>query len=53
MSAINELRNAVNALANKPSPAVALNVSGQKLGEIVGKQSETGTNQYQNAYRLA
>jgi hypothetical protein len=53
MTAINELRNAVNALANKPSPAVALNVSGQKLGEIVGRQPETGTNQYKNAYRLA
>jgi len=53
VSAINELRNAVNALANKPMPAVALNVSGQKLGEVVGRQPETGTNQYQNAYRLA
>jgi len=53
VAAINEVRNAVNALANKPAPAVALNVSGQKLGEIVGRQSETGTNQYQNAYRLA
>ena len=53
VAAINEVRNAVNALASKPAPAVALNVSGQKLGEIVGRQSETGTNQYQNAYRLA
>jgi hypothetical protein len=53
VSAINELRTAVNALANKPTPAVALNVNGQKLGEVVGRQPETGTNQYQNAYRVA
>ena len=53
VAAINRVENAVNALASKPAPAVALNVSGQKLGEIVGRQSETGTNQYQNAYRLA
>jgi hypothetical protein len=53
VSAINEVRNAVNALANKPQPAMALHVGAEKLGEIVGRQAETGTNQYQNAYRLA
>ena len=53
MSAINELRNAVNALANKPAPAMAIQVGAEKLGEVVGKQAETGTNQYKNAYRLA
>jgi hypothetical protein len=53
MSAINELRNAVNALANKPTPAMAIQVGAEKLGEVVGKQAETGTNQYKNAYRLA
>ena len=53
MAAVNELRNAVNALANKPQPAMALHVGAEKLGEIVGRQAETGTNQYQNAYRLA
>jgi len=53
MAAINELRNAVNALANKPTPAMAIQVGAEKLGEVVGKQAETGTNQYKNAYRLA
>lgn len=53
MSAINELRNAVNALANKPAPAMAIQVGAEKLGEVVGRQAETGTNQYKNAYRLA
>jgi hypothetical protein len=53
IAAINELRNAVNSLANKPAPAMALQVGAEKLGEIVGRQAETGTNQYKNAYRLA
>ena len=53
MTAINELRNAVHALANKPTPAMAIQVGAEKLGEVVGRQSETGTNQYKNAYRLA
>ena len=52
-AAINELRSAVNALANKPAPAMAIQVGAEKLGEVVGKQAETGTNQYKNAYRLA
>jgi hypothetical protein len=53
VSAINEVRNAVNALANKPQPAMAIQVGAEKLGEVVGRQAETGTNQYKNAYRLA
>jgi hypothetical protein len=53
ISIMNELRSAINSLANKPSPEIALNVNGQKLGEVVGRQAETGTNQYQNTYRLA
>jgi hypothetical protein len=52
-AAINELRSAVNALANKPAPAMAIQVGAEKLGEVVGKQAETGTNQYKNAYKLA
>ena len=53
VAAINEVRNAVNALAAKPAPAMAIQVGAEKLGEVVGRQSETGTNQYKNAYRLA
>lgn len=53
INAITRVENAVAALANKPAPAVALNIDGQKLGEVVGRRPETGTNQYQNTYRLA
>ena len=53
MTAINELRSAVNALATKPIPSMAIQVGAEKLGEVVGRQAETGTNQYKNAYRLA
>jgi hypothetical protein len=53
MAAISELKNAVNALATKPVPAMAIQVGAEKLGEVVGRQAETGTNQYKNAYRLA
>jgi hypothetical protein len=53
VAAMNEVKNAINALANKPAPAMALQVGAEKLGEVVGKQAETGTNQYKNAYRLA
>ena len=53
VAAINEVRNAVNALANKPQPAMAIQVGAEKLGEVVGRQAETGTNQYKNAYKLA
>jgi hypothetical protein len=53
VAVMNEVKNAINALANKPTPAMALQVGAEKLGEVVGKQAETGTNQYKNAYRLA
>ena len=53
MAAVNELRNAVNALANKPAPTMSIQVGAEKLGEVVGRQAETGTNQYKNAYKLA
>jgi len=53
INAINEVKAVINTMANKPTPPIALMVAGEKLGEVVGRQSETGTNQYQNAYRLA
>jgi hypothetical protein len=53
ISTMNDLKNAINSLANKPSPEMSFIVKGEKLGEIVGRQTETGTNQYQNTYRLA
>jgi hypothetical protein len=47
--------NLATAVASKPTPTpqFALNVDGQRLGSVVGRQSETGTQQSQNAYRLA
>jgi hypothetical protein len=53
ITAMNEVRNAVNALANKPQPTMALHVGREKLGEVVGSTAETGTSQYKNAYSLA
>jgi len=52
MAAISNLATAMN---NKPTPTpqFALNVDGQQLGSVVGRQQETGTQQTKNAYRLA
>ena len=36
-----------------PSPQFALSVDGERLGSVVGRQQETGTQQTKNAYRLA
>jgi hypothetical protein len=54
VAAINEVRNAVNALANKPQPAMAIQVGAEKLGEVVGNQLSTGTSQAKStSYSLA
>jgi hypothetical protein len=50
IAAINEVRNAVNALANKPTNVV---MDSQKVGALVGRRAETGTEQTKNSYRLA
>lgn len=50
ITAINEVRNAVNALANKPTNVV---MDSQKVGALVGRRAETGTEQTKNSYRLA
>jgi hypothetical protein len=52
MAAINNL---VTAVSNKPTPTpqFALNVDGQQLGNVIGRQQETGTQQTKNAYRVA
>ena len=49
------ISNLATAVANKPTPTpqFALNVDGQQLGSVVGRQQETGTQQTKNAYRLA
>ena len=54
INAINEVRNAVSALANKPTPQFALHVDGKQIGTAVGKQMETGTSQLQyTGYKIA
>jgi hypothetical protein len=49
------ISNLATAMNNKPAPApqFALNVDGERLGNVVGRQQETGTQQTKNAYRLA
>ena len=52
MAAISNLATAV-ASKPTPTPQFALNVDGQQLGSVVGRQQETGTQQTKNSYRLA
>ena len=51
MAAINNLAAAMSRPV--PAPQFALNVDGERLGNVVGRQAETGTQQTKNAYRLA
>jgi hypothetical protein len=51
MAAINTLAAAMAKPA--PTPQFAINVDGERLGNVVGRQQETGTQQTKNAYRLA
>jgi len=51
MAAINNLANIMSKPA--PTPQFALSVDGERLGSVVGRQQETGTQQTKNAYRLA
>jgi len=51
MTAINNL--ATNMSKPSPTPQFSLNVNGERLGSVVGRQQETGTQQTKNAYRLA
>jgi hypothetical protein len=51
IAAISNLTNTLSKPA--PAPQFALNVNGEKLGDVVGRQQQTGTQQTKNAYRLA
>ena len=51
MAAISNLANTLSRPA--PAPQFALNVDGQQLGSVVGKQQSTGTQQTINSYKLA
>jgi len=51
MAAINNLATAMSKPA--PTPQFALSVDGERLGSVIGRQQETGTQQIKNAYRLA
>jgi exonuclease VII small subunit len=53
INAINEVRTAVNALANRPINSV-LNIDGRAIGTAVGRQMETGTSQnIHTGYQIA
>jgi hypothetical protein len=53
INAINEVRTAVTALANRPINSV-INIDGKAIGTAVGKQQETGTAQnIYTGYRMA
>ena len=50
ISAINEVRNAVNALASKSGD---VHLDGQKVGKTLGGVKALGTSQVQNSYQVA
>jgi hypothetical protein len=50
VSAINEVRNAINALASKSSD---VHLDGQKVGKTLGGVKALGTSQVQNSYQVA
>jgi len=53
ISAINEVKNAVASLANRPISSV-LTIDGRQIGTAVGSQMETGTAQNMNtSYKVA
>jgi hypothetical protein len=50
VSAINEVRNAINALASKSGD---VHLDGQKVGKTLGGVKALGTSQVQNSYQVA
>ena len=50
MAAINNL---ASSLSRQPTPQFALNVNGEQIGAVVGKQQSTGTQQVMGSYKLA
>ena len=50
VAAINEVRNAINALASKSGD---VHLDGQKVGKTLGGVKALGTSQVQNSYQLA
>jgi len=50
MEAINNL---ASSLSRQPAPQFSLNVSGEQIGSVVGKQQSTGTQQVMGSYKLA
>ena len=51
MAAISNLANTLSRPA--PAPQFSLNVSGEQIGSVVGKQQSTGTQQVMGSYKLA
>jgi hypothetical protein len=53
INAINEVRSAVTALANRPINT-NISIDGRAIGTAIGKQLETGTAQLQySSYKVA
>jgi len=51
VAAINNLATSMSKPT--PTPQFSLNVAGEQLGNVVGRQQETGTQQSKNTYKLA
>ncbi len=47
------IANLTNIMSKQPTPQFALNVGGEQIGAVVGKQQSTGTQQTINSYKLA
>jgi hypothetical protein len=48
------INNLVTSMSKPtPTPQFSLNVAGEQLGNVVGRQQETGTQQSKNTYKLA
>jgi len=47
------IANLTNIMSKQPAPQFALNVGGEQIGAVVGKQQSTGTQQTINSYKLA
>jgi len=50
VAAIKDLQNSINKLASRP---ITVSLDGEKVGTMVGRRNETGTEQVKNSYSLA
>lgn len=50
---MNAINNLASSLSRQPAPQFALNVDGERIGSVVGRQQSTGTQQVMGSYKLA